>query len=316
MIIVNWLEAAIRAAAKLAPEGTHLSNPQIIHGLLAVALACLICGAVGSMVVCNRMAFFSDALAHCTFAGVALGLLIFAVTGLIRNRETVQWGILSIMVVFCILIGLAIAYVREKTALASDTVIGVFFAGAVGLGAMLFNALPRYTNLTPEKFLFGDPIYVGTEDVLLLIFLTLLTFGILAWIYNQLVFTSFNASLARSRQISSRLCNYLFIALLALIVNLCLTTFGALLINGMLIVPAATAGLLCRNMRQLFWLSIGLSLTQGILGAWLAMEVGLPDPKGGEPIYFNWGGTILVLSVTFFFVSMAARPWLRGRQTS
>src|SRR5207248_6381394 len=159
--------------------------------------------------------------------------------------------------------GLGIAYVRERTALASDTVIGVFFAGAIGFGAMLFKALNARSYMTPENFLFGDPTYVSTVDLLALLVLTLLTGAVLAWIYNQLVFTSFNASLARSRRFSMRLCNYLFIVLLAVIVNLSLKTVGALLINALLVVPAATAGNLSRNLRQMFWLSLGLSLFVG-----------------------------------------------------
>jgi zinc transport system permease protein len=127
------------------------------------------------------------------------------------------------------------------------------------------------------------------------------------------VFTSFNASLARSRQVPIRLSNYLFIALLGVIVNLCLSIVGALLINALLIVPAATAANVSRNMRQLFWLSIMLCLGFGIGGHVLSWEIQIDDPSSRRPIEFGISGIIVVLSVIAFFISMAVGPILRRR---
>ena len=85
------------------------------------------------------MAFFSDAMAHCAFAGVALGILITMILAP-GHRSDYDWVVPLVMVTIGILVGLGIAFVREMTGLASDTVIGVFFAGAVGFGAMLLTA--------------------------------------------------------------------------------------------------------------------------------------------------------------------------------
>jgi zinc transport system permease protein len=311
---IGWIEQAFIALASLFPPDSILGNPAIIRGLFAVILVCIVCGAVGSLVVGNRMAFFSDALAHSAFAGVALGLLTGLVTGALRQRGFfTHVGIPLIMVGFGVLVGIGIVYVRERTTLASDTVIGVFFAGAIGFGAMLIQAIGSNSFLSPESFLFGSPATVVPEDFVSLLVLTVVTLITLVWLYNSLVLSSFNASLARSRQIPLRLFNYLFIILLALIVNLTLKAVGALLINALLIVPAATAGNLSRNLRQMFWLSLGLSLSSGILGALLASSIPLRDPMGGSrPLYFGWGGTIVVVSVLLFFVSMVIGPRLRG----
>ena len=173
------------------------------------------------------MSFFSDALADCAFAGVALGMLGALAVGAVKDGAYDQWGIPLTMVVFGVLVGLAIAYVKENTALANDTVIGVFFAARSVSAAMLFKALNVRSRFNPENFLFGDPTFVSNADLLILILLSLCTMAVLPWIYNRLVFTSFNASLARSRQIPMRLFNYAFIVLLALIVNLTLKTVGA-----------------------------------------------------------------------------------------
>jgi zinc transport system permease protein len=314
MFLVRWFDACIDALAKLAPDQTFLNFAPNLRGLLAVVLVCLICGAVGSLVMGNRMAFLSDALAHCAFAGVALGLLLGLVAGATKDSAFYSVGLLIVMVGFGIVFGLAIAFVREHTALASDTVIGVFFAGAIGFGAMLLQALAKRAYINPENFLFGDPVNVSSRDLLILIALAVVTAGVLAFKYNEFVFTSFNASLARSRRVPIRFCNYLLVVLLALIINLCLKTVGALLINALLIVPAATASNLSRNLREMFWWSTGLCLAVGVAGPWASWELGIPDPTTGEILHFGWSGLIVVFSVILFFASMVVGPLLRGKQ--
>jgi zinc transport system permease protein len=307
------LEEALRAFchSPLVPPGSFLSFEMNVRALLAVVLVSLICGAVGSLVVGNRMAFFSDALAHTAFAGVALGLLLGLVTGATPTHFGV-W-ITLVMVVFGVLVGLAIAFVREKSGQASDTIIGVFFAGAIGLGAILLKAASKRNFLPPEDFLFGNLVTVELEELLLLLALALVTAGVLAWRYNQIVFTSFSPPLAQSRQISVRFCNYLLIVLLALIVNICLRAVGALLINALLVVPAATAANLCRNMRQLFRWSMLLCLAAGLGGQWLSWQVNFSSLSREKQFSVSEGGMIVLLSVLLFFASLLAASVRRGR---
>ena len=283
------------------------------RAILSVLLVTAICGMVGALVVGNRMAFFSDAMAHCAFAGIALGILLTIVMGYAKDPEALRWMIPIIMVIFGAMIGLAIAFVKEKTELASDTVIGVFFAGAIGFGAMLLSVLMKQRRkvLDPETFLFGSPLFVQDTDFLYLAILFVLVIGLLVWRSNHLLLASFNPSLARSRGISLRLNNYLFILLLALIVNLSIVTVGALLINAMLIVPAAAASNLARNLRQMFWLTLGLSISAGFVGLYLSSSFHLKLGPG-EPIEFGPSGTIICVSVSFFFVTMLM-PTFRKR---
>src|SRR5262245_47678778 len=215
--MTEWIDQAINRIADLFPPGSWLSMPTDVKALVAVVLVCGICGAVGALVVGNRMAFFSDALAHCAFAGVTLGMIL----ALWSRAGQESWVVPLVMVSFGVVIGLAIAYVREQTGLANDTVIGVFFAFAVGFGGMLFASLQTRTSLNPESFLFGSPLYVDVRDLIALAVLAILLGVVLLRRYNHFVLASFNPSLARSRQIPLRYCNYLFIVLLALIVNLC-----------------------------------------------------------------------------------------------
>src|SRR5579884_2697162 len=191
----RWIEAL----ANLFPAGTLLSEPLNVRALLAVILTALVCGAVGSLVVGNRMAFFSDALAHCAFAGVALGLLVGFFSG--ADPGAYQHWITLVMVAFGVLMGLAIAFVREFTGQASDTVIGVFFAGAIGLGAIFLKVGAARAYLPPETFLFGNLASMPNEDLVVLFVLVLLTLGLLAWLYNDVTLASFSRSLALSRRV-------------------------------------------------------------------------------------------------------------------
>src|SRR5262245_34128534 len=99
-MIIHWLEAVINFLARVAPANSIQSTEQWMQGFVAVLLVCLICGSVGSMVVGNRMAFFSDALAHCAFAGVALGLFVALLAGAARNGPVYRWGVPLTMVGF------------------------------------------------------------------------------------------------------------------------------------------------------------------------------------------------------------------------
>ncbi len=309
----DWLDLIIEAVKRLAPAETMLSHPFMVRGLLALVLVSLICGSVGSLVVGNRMSFFSDALAHVAFAGAALGWLIAFMAGLPLAGPAFDQSLLAVMVGLGIVVGVGIAYVRESTSLASDTVIGVFFAGAMGFGVMLLKNISKSSRFSPETFIFGDLVNVTTGDVLYLLLLAVVTAAALALTFNTLVFASFNTSLARSRQLPVRICNYLFIMLLALIVNLCFRIVGVLLITALLVVPAATAANCSRNLRSMFWATLGFCLLCSVGGLVLSWEAGNWLQHRGFRVEFVQGGTIVVLSVLFFFLTMALGTRRGGR---
>ena len=296
-----------RWAQKIGPEwhGFH------VGAILSVLLICLLCGLIGSLVVGNRMAFFSDAMAHCSFAGISLGLIISFAMGFTPRSEELQWLLPLLMAGFGALVGLGIAFVGQHTTLASDTVIGVFFAGAIGFGAMILQAFESRQMFDPERFLFGGPSLVQPFDLLILAILLVVTALILFWRYNHFLFASFNPSLARSRGVMVQLNNYIFIVLLALIVNFSISAVGVLLINALLIVPAATASNLATNMKSLFRTTLFVSVLTGLVGLYISQAVLLPIGPG-EPKQFGVSGTIICLGVLAFALSMMV-PYLRRR---
>jgi zinc transport system permease protein len=374
------LDRLIDAFTGLFEPGTFFSFSFNVRALLALLCVAFVCGSVGALVVGGRMAFFSDALAHCAFAGVSLGFLFFDLL-LARApspaaRQAAVWGLaglgvlvgiavgwayrrgrgardsLGVVVLFALALGLAgagvgalfesllsgprpasefwrwvtpvmiafggligagIAYVRGRTALTSDTVIGVFFAGSIGLAAALRKIIKNRNLFSLEDFLFGDPLLVHAGDLVALGVLAALTAAFLVLTFNRLLLAGFNSSLALSRRVPLQRDGYLFVVLLALIVNLCLRSVGVLLINALLIVPAATAVNLSANLRQAFWLSVGLCLATCVGGQWLSWELGQ-----GAGFEVGIPGTIVLLSVALFVGSLLVggkvREWAGSRQ--
>jgi zinc transport system permease protein len=146
--------------------------------------------------------------------------------------------------------------------------------------------------------------------------LVLITFVVLAALYNPLHLTGFNSSLALSRRTPIALSNYVFVILLALIVNLCLRYVGALLINALLIVPAATAINVSRNLRQLFHWTWMLCLFVSMSGLALSWVVERQAKSHGVQLSLGISGTIVLLSVFLFIGSLFIGPWLRRRPTA
>jgi zinc transport system permease protein len=308
----QWVDGWVAAFRDLW-DGWHgrdamLSQPFMIKALVAVVLVSLICGAYSSLVVSNRMAFFSDALAHCAFAGVALGYIFYFLNVLSSMDD-----VLPVMTLFGMGIGVAIGLVKDKTILSNDTVIGVFFAGAMGLGAILLKPVSKLGakgSLNPENFLFGEVLAIEGRDLIYFMVLLVATLWFLWRRYNDVVFASFNPSLARSRRVDVRIDNYLFIVLLAVVVNVCLHVVGVLLISALLILPGATAANIARNLRQFFWLTGLVSLVSGVCGLIIAYE--WVPVLGGRPVYFGVGGMIVEVGVVLFFASILVSRWVRG----
>ncbi len=303
----HWLDSWLYRLAELAPPNTFFSYSFNLRALLALLLVSLACGGVGSLVVAGRMAFFSDALAHCSFASVSIGFVLFTtlLAGSHSSGEFWDW-VTPIMLAFGMLTGYGIAAVRERTGLTSDTVIGVFFAFAIGLAATLRKVIQSRQLFSLEDFLFGDPLLLRGEDLLWLTGQAMLVGVVLLFIYNPLLLSGFSASLARSRRSPARVSSYVFVVLLALVVNLCVRTVGVLLINALLVVPAATACNIAANLRQVFWWTLGLCLGACVVGLLLSWEV---EARFGTRLGIP--GAVILVCVASFVVSALVGPYLR-----
>ena len=223
------------------------------NALLAVLVISPLFGVLSTMVVHSRMSFFSDALGHSAFTGMAIG----AICGF--NEPT--WA----AVIFAILFALLFNVVRRRSALGSDTVIGVFSSTAVALGIFLSTlngrSFTKFNNLLIGDILSVEPGKIG---VLALILVLVIALWVLS--FNQLMLSAVHPALADSRGIRVFWQETVFSIAIAVVVTLSMTWVGLLVINSLLVLPGAAARNVSRNMRQYHLVSLLSAVCAGIAG--------------------------------------------------
>ncbi len=246
----GWLEPWHRAVSLLPFEWAEYSFMRL--GLLAVLLMSPLLGGLGTVVVANRLAFFSEAIGHAAFTGIALGVIL--------GLSNPLWS----MVGFALLLTLAITWVRRRGGLSSDTAIGLVMAFTVSLGIVILSKggdFARFTN-----FLIGDMLGVTADDVLVLGVLAAAVLVLFFAFFNRLLLTSVSPALARSRARHPGAAELVFACMLAVVVTFSLPWIGILVINALLILPAAAARNLARSTAGFFGWAVGIAIFSGIAG--------------------------------------------------
>ena len=223
------------------------------NALLAILLMAPLFGILSTMVVTGRMSFFSDALGHSAFTGIAIGSIC--------GMGTPIWAAIVFSVVFALLF----SFVRCRSNQAADTLIGVFSSTAVALG--IFIATLDGGSFTKfNKYLIGDVLSItpGEIGVLGLVLVGVLVF----WCFfsNRLTLTAVHPQLASSRGIPVRMSQTIFTTAIAVVVTLSISSVGLLILNSLLVLPAASARNISRNLRQYHLFSVGFALFAGIAG--------------------------------------------------
>lgn len=253
------------------------------NALLAVLVVTPLFGLLSTMVVESRMAFFSDALGHSAFTGMAIG----ALCGLAEP--------VGAAVVFAVVIALLFTLIRQKTHMASDTAISVFSSAAVALGIFLSTlggqSFTKFNNL-----LIGDILSVAPGEIGLL---ALILLGVvILWVtsFNPMMLSSVHQALADSRGIRVVWKNFLFTAAIAVVVTITMTWVGLLVINALLVLPGAAARNVARNLPQYHLVSVVGGLVCGIGGLLVSYYLGA-----------SIGASITLLLAVWFFVSLLFR---------
>ncbi|MBR2717680.1 MAG: metal ABC transporter permease [Clostridia bacterium] len=222
------------------------------NAFLAILLLTPLLGLLGTMAVNQQMAFFSDALGHSALTGIGLGIVLGVSSDLLS------------MIVFGVVWAVLICRIKQTGAASTDTVISVFSSTSIAAGLLILSrggGFAKYSSL-----LIGDVLAVKPEDLLWL--LIALVAGIALWVhmYNALLLTSVNESLARSRGVRTRLTECAFVVLVAVAVMLAIKWVGVMLINALLILPAAAGRNLARSSRQHAIWSVVIALGSGVAG--------------------------------------------------
>lgn len=257
--------------------------------MLGLILIAPMAALAGTQVVNFRMAFFSDAIGHSAFAGVAFGLLFALSPGIT-------------MPLLALIVGIGIMAVKQRSGLSTDTIIGVFFSAVVAAGLAVVSRYPQAAR-DMQMFLYGDILTISDTDIAVMVLLLIVFLLFQAFSFNKLICIGLNLQLAKAHRIRTAFYQYLFAALLSLVVILSVKAVGVLLVTAMLITPAAAARNLASSYGKMVWIAILISLFSAIAGLLLSAQ---------EWMRTAAGATIVLCSCVFFCLSLLFRRRTRS----
>ncbi|MBQ8560113.1 MAG: metal ABC transporter permease [Spirochaetaceae bacterium] len=257
------------------------------NALLAMLVAAPLFGALGSFVVSNKMSFFSDAIGHSALTGIAFGVLLG-----IRDP-------LIAMVGFSLILGFAIITVKTRGKSSADTIIGVFSSTSVALGIVLLSATGNFARY--QKYLIGDILSITPQEILLLAVVAAGAATLWVVMYNKMLLANLHRTLAKSRGIRVFATEQLFALLTALIVTIAIRWTGLLIINALLVLPAAAARFVTRSSRGYLLVAILISLLSSVVGLAASYYLGSAS-----------GATIVLVNGAIFLICLVAGTLRRG----
>ena len=252
------------------------------NALIAIILITPVFAVLGTMIVNNKMAFFSDALGHSALTGIAIGMIL--------GITNVNIG----MIVFAIIFALLLNYVKNKTSYGADTIISVFSSIAIALGLAILAQSGNFNKYS--SYLVGDILSITETEILYVFLAAIIIYAFWYFTFNKLNVISINSTLAKSKGINVKKIDNIFVVLIAIMVMISIRWIGILLINSLLILPAASSRNISKNMRQYHLFAILISLFSGIAGLIISY-------------YFNSGAgpMIVLISGVIYFITLLAK---------
>lgn len=249
------------------------------NALLGVLIISPLFGMLGTIIVSNRMAFFSDALGHSALTGIALGT-VFGVASADAS-----------MVIFAVIFALLLNRIRRRKTLSTDTVISVFASLSMAIGLVILSAGGNFASYS--SILVGDILSISAREIVLL--LSILAITAVFWFacFNMLHASGVNDTLAKSKNINCSLVEDLFCVLMAVIVMFSIRWVGILIINALLILPAAASRNISSNVREYSLFSVIISVFSGITGLILSYYLGTAT-----------GPSIVIIASVIFFMTL------------
>ena len=256
------------------------------NALIAVLIITPLFAILGTMIVNQKMAFFSEALGHSAYTGIGIGVVF----GFANKNVS--------MLIFAVIFALGLNRIKRKNTVSTDTIISVFSSLGTALGLVILSSggnFSKYSNL-----LVGDVLSITPKEIRLLgiVFVLAIIFWVFA--FNKLHAISINSSLAKSKGVKVEYIEDIFAVLIAVIILFSIRWVGTLIINAILILPAASSRNISNNMREYHLYSVVISIFSGILGLVLS--------------YYNntaTGPTIVLVASVVFFLTLLAKPLVK-----
>jgi len=249
------------------------------NALLAGLFASIACGAIGTLIVVNRLVFLSGGIAHAAYGGIGLAFFF----GLSYTLGTLG---------FSLLVAMIMAAVTLKVKHRSDTIIGVLWAVGMALGVILLDLTPGY-NVDLMSYLFGSILTVPTSDLWLMVVLNGVILFVVSSFYNGLLAMSYDEEFAQLRGVPVRLLHYVQLAMVALCVVMIIRVVGLILVIALLTIAPYIAEKYSGSLRGMMLLSALLNVFFTTVGLWISYAFNLTS-----------GATIIMVAATCFFISL------------
>ena len=240
----------------------------IISGVAIAAL----CSVVGLFLVLRKHALFGDAIAHSSFGGVAVGLL----AGVYPMWTAYVVSIVSALV---------ITRIRDRFDISGDASVAVLLASGIAIGLVIISLSGGFT-LDIFSFLFGSILLVSVDDTVLVVALAAGILTVVALLFRQLVYSTFNEEQAKVSGIPVGRINYLIVFMAGLTVVTSIQLVGILLISSLFVIPNVSAIMYGRGFRQTALISVGFSIFSVVAGIFISYVFDITP-----------AGTIVLLSI-------------------
>lgn len=235
----------------------------------------IICSFIGVFIILQKMSFFADAIAHSSLAGIAIGFL----SGINPIISAVLFGIF---------IAICISYLKNKTSLSIDTIIGIFLPTSMAIGILMIGFIDSYK---PDLFsyLFGNILTVDRFYLYLTLGLGVGVLIVLSFLFKRFIFITFDRELANLQGIKVVLLDYVFIILLAIVVIISTKIVGIILVSALVIIPPAAAKNISSSFKQMVFFSILFGFLSSVVGLISSYYLNLAS-----------GATIVIVSMLLF----------------
>ena len=253
------------------------------RALLAAVVVSVVAAVIGTFVVLKGLAFIGDALAHASFAGVAAAFVLGA---------SIYIG----AVLAAVATALAIGFISRRARISFDTAIGILFVGAFALGILIISRQSNYT-VDLFAFVFGDILGVSRGDLILISVMGLLVVGLVALFYKELLFATYDPTMAAASGVPVALVQYGLLAMLAVSTVVALKAVGIVLVVAMLVTPAATASLLVRRVPRIMLLGSVIGVIASVSGLYISYYASVAS-----------GAAIVLVATALFLVALLFAP--------
>ena len=250
---------------------------------LAAGLAAVACAVVGTFVVLKGLAFMGDAVAHSSLTGIAAAYVLGGSVFL----GALAWAVPA---------SIGITYISRRANIRLDTSVGIIYAGGLALGIIIVSRVSNYTA-DLFSFLFGNVLGTSWNDVVLIGVVAGIVLLVVALFYKELLFSSYDATMAAASGVPVRAMQYLLPVLVGVTTVAALKTVGIVLVLALLVTPAATAGLLARRLPGILATAVGVALAAIVAGLYLSFRLDIPS-----------GPAIVMVSTGLFLLALIFAP--------